>query len=373
MAFLQSGTWTRKHWIALFSLSFSMLLATFGYYFYQVFFSDNLLIYKKQGPPKQAQQFIIDQDTSFDALSASLLKTGIIEDPISFGFVARLLRYDKHMKRGAYLFEPGMSNLEAIHMLLSGKENAMRVRFHGLRKLNELPLVLSHQLGLDTAHLSNLLANDSVAASYGFDLDSFALMFIPNTYQLYWSVNSQDFLLRMKKEYDRFWNEKRRAQAKKLNLNPIQVGILASIVQAETNKEDEKARVAGVYLNRLAKGMRLEADPTLVFAWDDFSIRRVLYKHKRIHSPYNTYAHAGVPPGPINLPEPSSIDSVLYGKAHEYFFFCAKADFSGYHVFSKTYDEHKRYARAFQRRLNQEQRKSKRRKNKKSIKRRSAS
>jgi UPF0755 protein len=159
----------------------------------------------------------------------------------------------------------------------------------------------------------------------------------------------------MHKEYEKFWNAKRQDKAKALGLTPIQVAVLASIVQAETIKEDEKPRVAGVYLNRLKKDMLLQADPTLVFAWGDFSMKRVLNKHKEIASPYNTYKYKGLPPGPINIPAVSSIDAVLNHESHEYLFFCAREDFSGYHNFAKTNAEHEENARKYQKALNKRQ------------------
>ena len=180
---------------------------------------------------------------------------------------------------------------------------------------------------------------------YGFDTTNVISMFIPNTYEVYWTSSPEEFLDKMHQEYQKFWNEKRLAKAQKINLNPQEVSVLASIVQAESNKADEKPRIAGLYLNRLQKKIRLEADPTLVFALRNFELKRVLNRHKRIESPFNTYKNDGLPPGPINMPSPQSIDAVLNYESHEYIFMCAKEDLSGYHNFAVTLREHEKNAR----------------------------
>ncbi len=172
-------------------------------------------------------------------------------------------------------------------------------------------------------------------------------MFIPNTYEVYWTTSPVNFAKRMKIEYDRFWNNGRLEKAGRLGLTPVEVSILASIVQEETIKKAEKPVVAGLYINRLKRGIPLQADPTLKFAIKDFTIKRVLNKHLETDSPYNTYLNAGLPPGPINFPEISSIEAVLNYKKHNYLYMCAKEDFSGYHNFSSTLAEHNRNARRY--------------------------
>lgn len=178
-------------------------------------------------------------------------------------------------------------------------------------------------------------------------------MFIPNTYEFYWNISAKAFFKKMNTEYSKFWNPARLAKAKKIRMSPLEVSTLASIVQAEQSMhDDEKAKVAGLYINRLRKGMLLQSDPTVVYAIGNFSIRRVLNKDKEIDSPYNTYKYKGLPPAPINLPEISSIDAVLNYEKHSYIFMCAKEDFSGYHNFSKTHSQHMMYARRYQAALN---------------------
>lgn len=202
--------------------------------------------------------------------------------------------------------------------------------------------------------MATLLLADSTAAHYGFEPATFISMFIPNTYQVYWTATPRQILDRMKKEYDAYWTEERIAKAQAMNLSKVEVSTLASIVQGETNKMDEAATIAGVYVNRLKRGIPLQADPTLVFAIGDFTIRRILNKDKEFESPYNTYKYRGLPPGPINMPSIPALDAVLDYEEHRYLYFCAKDDFSGYHAFAKTLTEHNRNARKFQRALNKE-------------------
>ena len=186
----------------------------------------------------------------------------------------------------------------------------------------------------------------------GFNDESVAALFIPNTYELYWNIDADEFVEKMINEYNRFWNEDRLAKAKNLNITPINVSILASIVDKETAKVSEMPRIAGVYINRLKRNWLLQADPTLIFAVGDFEIKRVLDVHKEIESPYNTYKYIGLPPGPICIPSIAAIDAVLNAERHKYFYFCAKDDLSGYHVFARNIKEHNINAEKYRKALN---------------------
>jgi UPF0755 protein len=190
---------------------------------------------------------------------------------------------------------------------------------------------------------------------YGFNKDNIICMFIPNTYEVYYTISADQLIERMYDEYQNFWNEERKQKANELGLSPIEVSILASIVQAESIKRDEAPIIAGLYLNRLKQGIPLQADPTLVFAVGDFTIKRVLNEHKEVESPYNTYKNKGLPPGPINMPEIATIDAVLNYKPSNYLYMCAKEDFSGYHNFTASYNEHLKNARRYQAALTREQ------------------
>ena len=298
---------------------------------------------------------IIEPGTSLEVLSNQLQQETALQDVISFAFVARLLSYDRHLRPGYYELQSNMGNLSAVRLLSRGNQKPVKVRFHSLRQLEELPALVGKKLQLSADILLRSLCSDSVARRYDFDQHNFALMFIPNTYEFYWTTDTESFLSRMYAEYLHFWKGRRKKKADSLGLTPTEVSILASIVQAETQKNEEKRRISGVYLNRLRSRMRLGADPTIIFAWKDFSIRRVLNKHKEIRSPYNTYRRRGLPPGPINFPEISSIEAVLEAESHDYFYFCAKDDFSGYHVFSKDLATHEKYANRYRSALTQRQ------------------
>ncbi|PCJ88446.1 MAG: aminodeoxychorismate lyase [Flavobacteriales bacterium] len=269
----------------------------------------------------------------------------------SFEWWAEKKKY-KTIKPGRYLIRADMSNDELIALLRSGEQVPINVIFNNIRLKQDLAGVIGRQLEADSVKFLQLLSDEEIAIKYGFTAESFLCMFIPNTYEFYWNTSSEEFAEKIAKEYKKFWNDSRKKKAKKLNLTQTEVSVLAAIVQKETKMNDEKPRVAGVYLNRLKKEMLLQADPTLIFALGKFDIHRVLNKHKKIDSPYNTYMHKGLPPGPITLPEISSIDAVLNSEQHDYLYFCAKSDFSGYHNFAKTYSQHKQNARKFQRALN---------------------
>lgn len=286
-----------------------------------------------------------------DSLAMQLASDSVITSSTHFARVASWKKFTK-AKPGRYVFKQGMSHNSIINKLRSGDQDPVQVSFYSTRTIEELASRVGAQIAADSADLVFLLKNPNTAEEYGFTEASFMSMFIPNTYEFWWDTDAVEFLNRMKKEYDTFWNQERRDLAAELKLSINEVTTLASIVHAETAKRDEAPKVAGLYLNRLRIGMALQADPTLIYAHQDFSIRRVLNVHKEIDSPYNTYKYPGLPPGPINFPDPNYIDAVLKAEKHAYIFMCAKADFSGYHNFARTLDQHNVYAREYQQALN---------------------
>ena len=207
--------------------------------------------------------------------------------------------------------------------------------------------------GIDRTAFLNLLNDNEYLKTLGFNKETIMAMFIPNTYEVYWTITPEALFARMKKEFDNFWNSERKAKAEVLGMSPVEVSTLAAIVQDEMSIQTESPKIAGLYLNRIKKRMLLQADPTVKFALGDFSIQRVLTADTRIDSPYNTYKYRGLPPGPINLPTIASLDAVLNYEKHDYIYMCAKEDFSGYHRFAKTLSEHNRNARLFQKALNE--------------------
>lgn len=241
-----------------------------------------------------------------------------------------------------------MSNNELINMLRSGKQEPVKVTFNNIRSREEFAGKISRQLEADSLSVIHLLMDDKYLEQFGTNALNSLALFIPNTYEFYWNTTAEMFINRMAREYDKFWNQIRRMKCRETGLTRRQVSILASIIEKETSKEIEKPSIAGVYMNRLRKGWPLQADPTIIFAWNDYNIKRVLTKHTRINSPYNTYIYTGLPPGPICLPSIGSIDAVLNFEHHDYMYFCAKDDLGGFHVFSRTLSEHNRNAKKYQ-------------------------
>ena len=267
----------------------------------------------------------------------------VLESKMAFDWLAKKMHYDENVHPGRYILTNGMTNRQVINMLRMGYQTPVKVVFNNIRTVEQLAGRISDQIEADSASIiDEINKNDDIDAT----------TFIPNTYEFYWNTDADDFVEKMVAEHKRFWNDKRLQKAQELNLTPRQVSILASIVDKETTKTSEMPRIAGVYLNRLSKHWPLQADPTLVFALGNYNIRRVLDVHKNIDSPYNTYKYAGLPPGPICIPSIAAIDAVLNAEKHKFFYFCAKDDLSGYHVFARNIDEHNKNADKYRRALN---------------------
>ena len=245
-----------------------------------------------------------------------------------------------------------MSNLDLVRRLRSGHQEAIRLTFIGVRSREELAKRMDEELMLNGDTLLRLM-NDSVwCASMGFNRQTIVAMFIPNTYEVYWNVSPERFMARMKREYKAFWNASRQEKAQAAGLSPVEVSVLASIVEEESAAVDEYPVIAGLYLNRLKAGIPLQADPTVKFAVGDFSLRRILDKHLEVDSPYNTYKYASLPPGPIRIPSIQALEAVLNYTKHRYLYMCAKEDFSGRHNFAVTLAEHNRNAARYRSELN---------------------
>ena len=269
-----------------------------------------------------------------------------------FKILAEYRKYPANMKSGYYAIESGMNNNTLLNRLRLGQQTPVRITFNNIRLIDELASRLSSQLMIREEGLLSFLQDEKRCESLGFNTTTVKTMFIPNTYEVYWNIPVDKLMERMKREYDVFWNDNRLNKAKVLRLSPVEVSILASIVEEETAMLDEYPVVAGLYINRLYKGMLLQADPTVKYAAGDFSLRRILNRHKEVDSPYNTYLYAGLPPGPIRIPSISGIDAVLNFTKHNYLYMCAKDDFSGRHNFAVTLSEHNRNALKYQAELN---------------------
>jgi len=316
-----------------------------AYKYYRSFFAPNVTA--------DAEYLYIYTHWDFEDVVTSIGEMHAVEDTGTFRWAAIKMDYPDRVKPGKYKLEAGMNNRTLINRLGGGFQEPVRLRFENVRLKENLASVLAKQLEPDSIAFVNLLNNDNLAAGYGFDSANFLSMFVPNTYELYWNTTTEQFADRMHNEYEKFWNDERRQKAETINLNPQEVAVLASIVKGEALHTDEMPAIAGLYLNRLRKGMLLQADPTVIFANNDFTIRRVLYRHLRTDSPYNTYLYRGLPPGPIMMPSIAAIDAVLNYQQHDYIYMCAKDDFSGYHNFAVTQAEHNINARKFQQALNE--------------------
>jgi UPF0755 protein len=299
----------------------------------------------------EAVSVFIPTGSTFSDVKNILYGQGLIVNRKSFEWVAGRKEYPGLVKPGHYRLKNGMTNNEVLNMLRSGAQSPVNVIFNNARKKEDLAGKLSLQIEADSLDFIKCWNDRDFLKSLNTTPDKVFMIFIPNTYEFWWTTDAYEFTQRMYKEFDTFWNDERKNKARSLGLSVNEVIILASIVEKETQKNDEKPSIAGVYLNRLRKNWPLQADPTVVYAVGNFELKRVLKVHTQIESPYNTYRYPGLPPGPIYMPSIASIDAVLNYKKHDYMFFCAKADMSGYHAFSRTLAEHNRYAKAYQQAL----------------------
>ena len=327
----------------------SVLLITFVFYGYQIAYTPNILV------DREDQIFIVRNDYTYRQVQDDLAKGKFVNDFVSFSFLARLMDYDKEIKPGRYALRRNMTNIEAIRVLRAGIQEPVNVTFTHVRLLSELGEKITRNTGISSIEFYEALDQFVETNKEGFTEENILCMFLPNTYEVYFNVSPTALVERMHTEYKKFWSEERLGKARNIGLTPIEVSILSSIVQAETVKQDEAPVIAGLYINRLKKEMALQADPTLVFAVGDFSLKRVLNEHKEVDSPYNTYEHTGLPPGPINMPRIAIIDAVLNYSPHKYIYMCAREDFSGYHNFAETLAEHSKNAKKYQTALSIEQ------------------
>ena len=298
-------------------------------------------------------EIFIPTGADYDTLLALLGEEGEhITDLARFERVASLKGLSKSVRAGRYILKEGMSAKSVVGMFRGGMQSPVRLTFNNIRTLPQLAGRLAEQIEPDSVILLAHLSSPEVAEKYGFKPEEMIGMFIPNTYEVWWNITPEGLTERMKKEYDNFWNEERVAKLARTRLTQKEVTTLASIICEETRMTDEMPTMAGVYINRLRRGMLLQADPTVKFAIGDFTIRRVLNRHLEVDSPYNTYKYAGLPPSPICMPSIKGIDAVLNYKESNYLYFCAKEDFSGYHNFARTLSEHNQNARRYANALN---------------------
>jgi UPF0755 protein len=321
-----------------------------GYKYYHLIFKVNVDL-----GDKESVIFFIPTGSDFNDVKTLLISENILIDKSSFEWLAEKKGYTSNVKPGRYQIKNHMTNNSLINMLRSGRQESVKVTFNNIRTRDQLSQKIGQLLETDSASINELLNNKTyLEDKYNMTPDEIMCIFIPNTYEFYWNTSAEEFVDRMHKEYEKFWNDERRKKAEDMGLDPIKVTILASIVEQETKKIDEVPKIAGVYMNRLNSGMLLQACPTAIYAVGDFTLKRVLKWHTEVESPYNTYIHKGLPPGPICLPPPTVIDKTLDYEKSDYLFFCAKEDFSGYHNFAKTNAQHEQNAARYQQALQKE-------------------
>ena len=308
------------------------------------------IIFNNDGKEKH---IYIPTGSNFFQVLDTLNSNGLLINVNSFEWLAEQKSYTTNIKPGRYKIDRALNNNELVNLLRSGKQKPVKVTFNNLRTKEELAGNIAGQIEADSLSIITYISDVLFQKKLNLNDDNVACIFLPNTYEFYWNTSAEEFVNRMLKEYSNFWNTKRKKQADNIGLNDYEVSVLASIVQKEQSlRLDERPMIAGLYLNRLKKRMKLQSDPTVIFSIGDFSIRRVLKKDLKIDSPYNTYLHKGLPPGPICLPSINAIDAVLNASKNDYLFMCAKEDFSGYHNFAKTSRGHIRNAKKYRRALN---------------------
>lgn len=341
----------RKLMISFFSLAILLLICLAGVGYWAIF-KDNVI---DPSGEIQEHELFIKTGWGYDQVKNALKEQGIIRNDLTFDWVARKMNYPQKVFAGRYLINKDMGNRELVSLLRSGKQTPYNLAIHNIRTKGDLVSLVSQKLEADSVELYQLLSDSIFLAKHNFTPENVISIFIANTYQFNWNTSANDFFERMKREYHNFWTEERKQKAKNHKLTPFQAITLASIVEEETAKNDEMSRIAGVYYNRLEAFMPLQADPTVKFAVGDFTLKRILTEHLAIDSPYNTYKNIGLPPGPIRIPSLLALESVLQPEAHNFIYFCAKEDFSGYHNFASTYEEHLINARKYRDELNRRQ------------------
>ncbi|RLD47747.1 MAG: endolytic transglycosylase MltG [Bacteroidetes bacterium] len=324
-----------------------LALAGAAYILYSIVLKPNVWT-----PNDESVAITIPTGSDFEDVKLILYAKGLVVNRKYFEWWAEKKKYPQLVKPGKYLIQSGMNNNELINLLRSGEQVPVQLIFNNVRDIYQVAQKVSQQIEADSAAIVDLITDSTYLTLLGLNNETASVLFIPNTYEMYWNTSAEGFIKRMHEEYIKFWSGSRTSKARSIDLTIPEVVTLASIVEKETNKDDEKPQVAGVYINRLKAGWRLQADPTVIYALNDYSIKRVLNKHKEIKSPYNTYLVAGLPPGPICIPSIASIDAVLNYDHHNYLFFCAKDDLSGYHVFAKTNRQHAKNAKKYQEALN---------------------
>jgi len=292
--------------------------------------------------------FYIKTGSTYEDVKSSLNRQGIVKGNFFFDKLSNQLKYKLNVKAGKYEIKNNSSLLSLLRMLKAGNQSPVKLVINKLRTKEDLASKIAKNFECDSTQVINFLTNNDSLAAYKLDTNTVMTAVIPNTYLLKWNSSFKTLFIRLKSEQEKFWTEERKQKAVSKNLSTVQVYTMASIVEEETNKPEDKLLIASVYRNRIAQGQKLEADPTVKYAMRNFGLKRILRGHLRYQSPYNTYLNTGLPPGPICTPSTKTIDAVLNSPETNYIFFVAKPDFKGYSNFAVTYPEHLKFAKAYQ-------------------------
>lgn len=333
----------RRYLKIIITAAVCIIIAVVALGIYRIFFADNLL--------QKDEVIVVQPKSSFQQVLDTLEAHNVLKSQWSFRMAAKVLKF-KTMHTGKYNISQCASNWELITLLRKGQHFPVKFTFNNIRTKEQFARRTENKFFFTPDNLLSLLSDNDFLKQYDLKDTTALCLFIPNTYEFYYDITAEEFVERMYKYYKKFWDEERLQMADSIGLTPVEVTTLASIVEEENHRPAEKAIIAGLYMNRLHKDMLLQSDPTVKYAIGDFSRQRILAKDLEINSPYNTYKYKGLPPGPIRIPEGSTIDSVLNFTHHNFLYMCAKEDFSGYHNFAETANEHLRNAAKYRNALN---------------------
>lgn len=311
------------------------------------------LLFAPQFHPAKTVYIYIDRDDTADSIYNKIKRSGHVSQFAGFEWMAKFKDFSQNIHTGRYAIRPNDNVYHVYSRFSRGYQEPMNLTIGSVRTLDRLARSIGKQLMIDSAEIATKMFDATFQSELGYTDVTLPCLFIPETYQVYWDMSVEDLFRRMQQEHERFWNEKRLAQATAIGMTQAEICTLASIVEEETNNNEEKPMVAGLYINRLQKDMPLQADPTVKFALQDFGLRRITNEHLKVNSPYNTYLNTGLPPGPIRIPSKKGIDSVLNYTKHNYIYMCAKEDFSGTHNFASNYADHMANARKYWKALNE--------------------
>jgi UPF0755 protein len=300
---------------------------------------------------KEKYYLYIKTGMDYEEVMALMQKDAVLKSPLFFKLIAKKIDYPSNVKAGKYEIKKGMSLIDIARMLRNGRQTPVNLVITKLRTKEDLASAIGRRFECDSLSVMNFLENNDTLKKYGLDSNTVMASVFPDTYTYFWNTTPSRIFKKFHAASQTFWTEERKQKAHALDLNPVSVYILASIVEEETNKQEDKGRIASTYLNRISKGMKLSADPTIKFAMHNFELKRIYDKYLLVESPYNTYKYAGLPPGPICTPTQETLDAVLNSPKTNYLYFVAKPDFSGYSNFSETFEQHLKYAKEYQKAL----------------------